>query len=177
MRRYSRGQSTLEFGIDEANLVPDAPCGHWSQRRRPFKRGDALEHPLDYPPYAHDAGRPVAIVDEGIPDLGHLLTPCSNISARPRCSRRDRSFARRNLRINRARRFAGRFRMCKSKFTNRLIAKKLAYLATTKSGRRLSQSHGRGRRPARDLVAAALYNPAARRGDRALSDPGRRGND
>ena len=73
------GNSTLELEIDEANLVvgqrapipPNIPDPVEALR-------NALEHPLDYPPLrrALTPDDHVAIVvDEGIPGLGSLLTP------------------------------------------------------------------------------------------------------
>jgi nickel-dependent lactate racemase len=73
------GQTHLEIDIDEANLVPAQRAPIAPNVADPIQAiRDALEHPLDYPalrraltPDDHVA----VVVDEGIPNLGRLLTP------------------------------------------------------------------------------------------------------
>lgn len=73
------GQSHLDIDIDEANLVPALRAPIAPNLADPLQAmRDALEQPLDYPALrrALTPDDHVAIaVDEGIPQLGKLLTP------------------------------------------------------------------------------------------------------
>lgn len=73
------GQSTLELDIDDANLVAVQRAAITPNLPDPVAAlAEALDHPLDYPALrlALTPDDHVAIaVDEGIPNLGQLLTP------------------------------------------------------------------------------------------------------
>ena len=77
--RIAWGRETLDLEIGEGNLVPGQRAPMEADLSDPVQAmRDALEHPLDYPPLwrALTPDDHVAVVvDEGIPQMGRLLTP------------------------------------------------------------------------------------------------------
>ena len=73
------GRETLNLEVNQKNLVPGQRAPMAADLADPVQAmRDALEHPLDYPPLwrALTPDDHVAVVvDEGIPQLGRLLTP------------------------------------------------------------------------------------------------------
>ncbi len=137
------GRETLTLEVGEGNLVPGQRAPIAPDLADPVQAmRDALEHPLDYPPLrlALTPDDHVAVVvDEGIPQLGRLLTPLLEeivkAHVKPEaitlvCSPPSSEQAWLDE-------LPDEFQDVQVEIHQRGERKKLAYLATTKEGRRI----------------------------------------